>query len=367
MKVLYMCEWTGRGIHPAFLQYAYGLQQAGACVYIATSGKEYDPGTMQEARDYNLNIVELPDFFDRENNFKNAQQPLARWLSANTVDVIHCQGFRELYDITRACRAIKQKHPIVMVDRNSGAWTGLDKMKRLALTLRDKPWIIALSRSHLNRLKRIPWIANRTSFIPNGVNTNLFSYAARGDKSNNHTIRLIYPAYFTSWKGHTAFLDLCKELALAGRRFELILAGYGPLEESIRGKIKSLDLAGYVKIPGRVPWKELPELFASCDIGVFPTLSEMMPKAVLEMMSTGLPVVSHDAGAIPDIIDDNKNGFITAIGDKRLFRSHLEYLMDNPEARRAIGDAASEKMRTHFSIEVIGKQTLDLYNSILRS
>jgi len=125
-----------------------------------------------------------------------------------------------------------------------------------------------------------------------------------------------------------------------------------------------LGLTDCVKLPGRVPWKELSGLFAECDIGVFPTLSEMMPKAVLEMMSTGLPVVAHGAGGIPQIIEDGKSGYITAVGDKKLFRSYLEHLMDNPDIRRAIGDAASARIRTHFSVEVIGEQTLALYNSI---
>jgi len=65
-----------------------------------------------------------------------------------------------------------------------------------------------------------------------------------------------------------------------------------------------------------------------------------------------------------DIIDHGKTGYITPIGDKKLFRSYLEHLMDNPHMARAIGNAASEKMRTHFSIEAISKQTLSLYNSI---
>ncbi len=364
IKVLYMCEWTGRGIHPSFLQYALGLHKAGACVYLATSGREYDPGTIQEARDYDLNIVELPEFFDRSNKFRNAKRSLASWLSMNSVDVIHCQGFRELYHVTQACRINRQKHRIVMTDHNSGGWTGFDAMKRIALTLREKPWIVALSQSHYDKLRRIPWMANRIAFIPNGVNTNIFRYAARPRRSVNHIIRLIYPAYFTSWKGHSAFLDFCQQLAMAGRRFELLLPGYGPLEESVRSKVKFLGLTDYVKQPGRVPWKAMPELYAKCDIGVFPSNSEMMPIAVLEMMSTGLPVVAYGAGGIRQVIDNGKTGYITAVGDKKLFRSYLERLMDNTHIAHAMGDAASAKMRTHFSIEVIGEQTLALYNSI---
>jgi len=364
IKVLYMCEWAGHGIHPMWLQYAWGLHKAGACVYLATSGQELDPGTMQEAADYNLNIVELPEFFDHGNDYRNAKRSLASWLSENSVDVIHCQGFRELYHVTQACRIIRQKHRNVMTDRNSGGWTGFGAIKRIALTLREKPWIITLSQSHRDKLRRIPWMANRTAFIPNGVNTDIFRYVARPRNSDNHIIRLIYPARLEPYKGHIAFLDFCQELAAAGRQFELLLAGGGPLEDGIRSKIKSLGLANHVKLLGRLPWKTLPELYAKCDIGVFPSFLEMMPKAVLEMMSTGLPIVAHGADGIRDIIDHGRTGYITAVGDKKLFRSYLEHLMDNPHIRRAIGDAASEKMRTHFSIEVIGKQTLALYNSI---
>jgi glycosyltransferase involved in cell wall biosynthesis len=364
IKVLYMCEWTGRGIHPVWLQYAYGLHKAGACVYLATSGKEYDPGTMQEAIDYNLNIVELPEFFDRRNNFRNAKRAMASWLSVNSVDVIHCQGFRELYDVTQACRINRQKHRIVMTDRNSLAWTGFGAMKRIALILREKPWIITLSQSHRDKIGRIPWMAARTAFIPNGVNTNIFRYVSRPCRSIHDIPRLIYPAYFTPCKGHSVFLDLCQKLAMAGRRFELLLAGYGPLEDSVRSKIKSLGLTDYVKQLGRVPWKALPELHAKCDIGVFPSLSEMMPNAVLEMMSTGLPVVAYDTGGIGHMIEHGKTGYITAVRDKKLFRSYLEHLMDNPDIARAIGEAASAAMHAHFSIEAVSKQTLALYNSI---
>jgi len=230
IRVLYMCEWAGHGIHPQWLHYANGLQEAGAYVYLATSGQEYDPGTLQEARDYNLKIVELPEFFDRSNNFRNAKRPLARWLSVNSVDVIHCQGFRELYHITQACKIIGQKPHIVMTDRNPGGWAGVGAMKhvkRIGLILRERPWIIALSQSHLNRLKRIPWMANKIAFIPNGVNTNLFCYAERADSANHHSIRLIYPARLEAYKGHDAFLDFCQELVLANRQFELLLAGGG--------------------------------------------------------------------------------------------------------------------------------------------
>lgn len=364
MKVLYMCEWPGHGIHPMWLEYAYGLHKAGACIYLATSGQEFDPGTMQDAADYHLNIVELPGFFDIRDNFRNAKHSLARWLSVNSVDVIHCQGFRELYHVTQACRINRQKHRVVMTDRNPNSWTGFGAIKRIALILREKPWIIALSQSHLDKLRRIPGMANRTAFIPNGVNTNIFRYVARPCSSNNHIIRLIYPARLEPYKGHSAFLDFCKELAMAGRRFELLLAGGGSLEKKVRSKVESLGLTDYVKPLGRLPWNELPELFAECDIGVFPSPSEMMPKAVLEMMSTGLPVVAYDTGGIPQIIEHGKTGYITAVGDKRLFRSYLERLMDNKHIAHAIGDAASARMRTHFSIEVISKQTLALYNSI---
>lgn len=363
MKVIYMCEWAGHGIHPQWLQYAHGLRKAGACVYVGTSGREYDPGTMQEAQDYDLKIVKLPEFFDRWNHFRNAGRSLARWLSVNSVDIIHCQGFRELYHVTQACRINSQKRRIVMTDRNPNSWTGLGAVKRVATILRERPSIIALSQAHLDKLRRIPGMASRVTFIPNAVNTNIFRYVERPCRSNSHIIRLIYPARLEAYKGHSAFLDFCRELALAGRRFELLLAGGGSLEENVRSKVKSLGLTDYVKQLGRLPWKRLPELYGKCDIGVFPSPSEMMPKAVLEMMSTGLPVVAYDTGGMRQVIEHGKTGYITDVGDRKLFRSYLEHLMDNPHVARTIGDAASAKMRTHFSIEVISKQTLALYNT----
>jgi len=364
MKVLYMCEWAGHGIHPIWLQYARGLKESGAYVYVATSGQEYDPGTLQEAREYGLNLVELPEFFDRWNGFRNAARELAGWLSENAIDIVHCQGYRELYHIAKACRMTGRRQRVVMVDRNPCGWAGRAMVKRIALILRERPWIITLSRSHYRKIRRIPWMARRTTFIPNAVDTYLFPYAERPSNGAGRPIRLIYPARLEDYKGHAAFLEFIQEAAQLRERCEVVLAGGGSLEENVRSKITSLGLDGCVKMLGRVPWRELPELYARCDIGVFPTCSEMMPKAILEMMATGLPVVAHDVGAMRDIIDHGRTGFITAVRDKGLFRSYVEHLMDNPQAARAIGEAASLEMRAHFSIEAISRQTITLYETM---
>lgn len=366
-KVLFMCEWTGRGIHPVWLQYAHGLQRAGADVLIATSGREYDSGTIKEALDYHLGIARLPKFFDRENGFRDAKKEMAEWLSVNAIDLIHCQGFRELYHIAQACRIAKRRLPIVMTDRNSLAWTGLGAMKRIALLLRERPNVIVLSEYYYKKLSRIPGMANKIAYIPNGVNTSIFQYFTRPIKPKGHHLRLIYPASFTPLKGHEAFLRLCKKMATAGRQFEVLLAGYGPLEGYIRNKTKSLGLTKMIRPLGRIPWKQLPRVYEDCDIGIFPSLSEMMPNAVLEMMASGLPVVAYETGGIPQMIEHKKTGYIAPLGDQRLFRRHLEHLMDNKNEAKSVGNAASDSVHNNFSIEIMGKRTLAYYHKLCLS
>ena len=355
-----MCEWAGHGMHPVFAEYAVGLSLAGPTVLIGTSGREYEPGTVKKANQRGLEIVRLPAFFDKENSFVGAVRELATWLHGNEVDVIHCQGFRELSDVKRACWIAGKRPVVVCTDRNSTSWGGLGALKRIICLLWYAPSLVVLSKTQIQRLQSIPYIG-RAYHVPNSVNTKLFRCTPKDRPSEAIVQRIVYPASLTPKKGHSDLLDICSDLLSQGLSFQMMLAGEGQNEEVLKAKAKSLGLSNSVTFVGRIPWREMPGFYSSASIGVFPSYSEMMPNALLEMMAMELPVVAYAAGGIPCILKNEETGYVCDIGDTKSFGAYLKRLLLNPTKSRLIGKAARRQVETFFSIEAVGLRLAEVY------
>jgi glycosyltransferase involved in cell wall biosynthesis len=135
--------------------------------------------------------------------------------------------------------------------------------------------------------------------------------------------------------------------------------------ETIIGRAKALGIRQHLEFLGRVPWSDMPRVYARADIGVFPSYSEMLPNALLEMMSTGLPVVAYAVGAIPEVIRDGESGYVLPAGDKTLLAERLCHLIDHPHVAHSMGYAATETVKREFSMAAVAERTRTFYKRCL--
>jgi glycosyltransferase involved in cell wall biosynthesis len=80
--------------------------------------------------------------------------------------------------------------------------------------------------------------------------------------------------------------------------------GKGWENSDINGQLNQLGISDRVKFLGYVADEDLPALFARCEAYVLPSLSEGFGITVLEAMMSGAPVVSSNAGALPEVGGD---------------------------------------------------------------
>jgi glycosyltransferase involved in cell wall biosynthesis len=105
-----------------------------------------------------------------------------------------------------------------------------------------------------------------------------------------------------------------------------------------------------VRLLGAVdaPW----EVLAASDIAAVPTLwPDPLPRAVLEAMAAGRPVVASDTGGIPEMIEDGVHGALTPPGDVDAVAVAVGRLVDDPELRRRLGTAARERVGARFGLD----------------
>jgi glycosyltransferase involved in cell wall biosynthesis len=111
-----------------------------------------------------------------------------------------------------------------------------------------------------------------------------------------------------------------------------------------------------------VPQADLPKIYRSADVFVFPSLLEGMPLVVLEAMASGLPVITTPNGP-GDLVRDGVDGFVVPIRDVDAIVEKLEYLRAHPEERLRMGQNARERAKM-FTWEHYRTKVADFIGSL---
>ena len=100
---------------------------------------------------------------------------------------------------------------------------------------------------------------------------------------------------------------------------------------------------------GDVPYRDLHRLTARYRFLFSPMRYTSLPLAVVEAMSIGMPVVALATTALPDVIQDGVNGYIST--DPDVLVERMKALIADPELARALGQRARETARERFGLD----------------
>jgi glycosyltransferase involved in cell wall biosynthesis len=161
---------------------------------------------------------------------------------------------------------------------------------------------------------------------------------------------------------HTAIACLALLRRIPAPR--LLVVGSGPLEAQLRRLRDQLSLKQTVQFLGSRD--DVPSLLRNADVVLAPSPREASPLAVLEAMAAARPVIGADAGGIPELIGDGRNGRLAPADDPAAFARAARELAQDPAAATRIGLAARDHIiRRDFTVDRMVDQTLRLYRRIL--
>lgn len=141
----------------------------------------------------------------------------------------------------------------------------------------------------------------------------------------------------------------------------LLLVGRGDHRPWLQELVVSLDLQDRVHFLGFVPEEDLPALYRQADIFAIASDVEVQSIPTLQAAATGLVIVAVDAGALPELVKNNRNGYLVPPADPAAFARAFRELIDNPEQAKRLGRASLEIGRQHAE-----EQTFDAYEKIYR-
>ena len=115
-----------------------------------------------------------------------------------------------------------------------------------------------------------------------------------------------------------------------------------------------------------VEQKELAErYYGKSTICVFPSLYEPGGTVAQEAMMCGCPVVATRVGGFCEFIKDREDGILIPPGDVGALSDAILDLLSDIDLRRQIGERASTKARSHFSLGNITVATIELYSKTI--
>lgn len=126
----------------------------------------------------------------------------------------------------------------------------------------------------------------------------------------------------------------------------LIIVGDGPYRKKVEHFVSSLGLENFVHLTGKVSQGDLSKWYAAGDIFAMPCRTrvggwdvEGLGIVFLEGSATGLPVVVGDSGGAIDAVIHGETGFLVNGRDTDGIADRVSYLLNNPVAAKAMGEA----------------------------
>lgn len=194
--------------------------------------------------------------------------------------------------------------------------------------------------------------------ISNGVDTERFYPSSSQESRTVPTV--LYTGRLDPEKDMDTFLGAISiVLQSCGAHFRI--GGEGTDRRRLEQMVHDRGLSEHVAFTGYVNDDELPQVYRGADIYAITSPVELQSIATLEAMASGLPTVAVEAGALPELVIPNHNGFLPPPGDVRLFAEALVTLITKQALRRKMGQE-SRRMAESHSVD----QTVSQYESVFR-
>lgn len=157
-------------------------------------------------------------------------------------------------------------------------------------------------------------------------------------------------------KNQILILKSMVQLIREGYNVNLILVGDGECNQLLKQYVSEMNLNEYIEFTGIVDNVEY--YLSKADVFVLSSKYEGLPIAILEAMSSRLPIISTNVGGIKDIVNDN--GFLIKNNDVKDLVKHLKLLINDESLIIKYSQRSYENVQKFDSVE-IARQYCEIY------
>jgi glycosyltransferase involved in cell wall biosynthesis len=281
---------------------------------------------------------------------------LVRCLREQSIALVCTHGYQA--DLLGTLAALACRIPVAWFLRG---WTGEDwkvriyeKLDRALLPLAAR--VVCLSNTQADQLVLRRGLARKIRVVHNVVEVRSISAQERLEVRRKLRVRLGLPneppvvataGRLSPEKGTAYFLQAIPMIRKWFPTAHFVVFGSGPLKAQLEEMAQKLALGTALRFAGFVPG--LAEQLPAIDVMVNPSLSEVMPNAVLESMAAAVPVVATDIGGVAEIAGPDKAIALIPAGDSAAIARAVSDLLHDPDRAGRLGRAGQKRAQDAFS------------------
>jgi glycosyltransferase involved in cell wall biosynthesis len=228
---------------------------------------------------------------------------------------------------------------------------------------------IAVSRANIDLgLQHGLFEEEEVSLIRSGIELTRFREAAGGPVSRRRlgiaedVPVVVQIGNFKPQKAPLDFVRMAAEVAAEVPRAVFVMVGDGVLRPRAEQLAAELGVADRIHFSGW--WEDIPGLLAASRVSVLSSRHEGLPRAAVESLAAGVPVVATAVDGTPEVVCHGVNGFLVEPGDVSGLASSVRRLLEDDGLREGMSEAAPSGLED-FDIDLMVRQQEDLYRWLL--
>lgn len=218
-----------------------------------------------------------------------------------------------------------------------------------------------VSRKIREALIRLGVSSNKVFHIRNRVDEKRFSPNIQANQTISEFFAnkevVCFVGGLTHEKGFSDFVRAMQKLLTQRSSLGCLIIGQGPLENTARQELEMFSdrtlFAGFVEHKDLAPCLQVADVFCFC------SFHEGMPRALLEYMAMGKPVITTNVGGIDETATNDETAFFYRAGDVADLVNRLQWVLERPDLAAIVGSKARDTVATeHGFVECINQQVL---------
>jgi len=162
--------------------------------------------------------------------------------------------------------------------------------------------------------------------------------------------------------------DLIEAVArLPVPNYKLLILGSGPLEKSLKLKVKNLKLENKILFLGNISNNEVPKYLAISDVFARPSLAEGLGNSFLEAMAAEVPIVGTPAGGIPDFLINGETGLFCEVKNPDSIAQKINQILSDEALRQKVIAGAKKLVKEKYDWQSIAQKMEDIFNKLIDS
>lgn len=225
------------------------------------------------------------------------------------------------------------------------------------------PVILVLGKKFKESLIDIGVPEKKVKVVNNFFDGSIFKGVKEKDILNGK--RLLFLSRLVKEKGIYEILDAFRLLVSEFPDITLTLAGDGPETPSLKKKAEEYGIEKRVEFLGYVRGTAKAQVLIDSDVFILPTYGEGCPRALLEAMAAGLPVITCPVGGIPDIFTDRENGIFLSEISPSAITDAVRCLFQNPNLSAEISENNRRYAWTNLEANLGIKRLEEIYAEVV--